>query len=523
MPGIVPFILNLQLAKERAAEDAKTQELVRKKMQQEIDLADMKFSEMEASYKAEKAKRDYVKKQIVPTLMVPETSGGEQGQGGYIKPGTPASAGPTAGLNMMPVESAARQDISSSQLIDILTKANMMFPSPGKDISSDMAQLFQAKEKMGMQDLARNFLKNRINMQPGQGQPSSQTNSPSDLIRRAGEGDPEAINAIDTENMMRKIMGLTEIDSRMVNLAAPKNTYKEGLLPDGSTGIFQIDKTGGVSDKPILKTKGPEWALSPTQVTPEGAISYEYRKDLGLQNSINAGQFAIHHLAPPEMEIKVKTNPDESQEIVYTPKHPPLSVGNQPAIGGGQKLKPPREDMLIPADDISKYRDAEGKPARLGMTFGQAQKEGFQPVSSGVETQIISQASANEILNTLEKSGKKIWSKGGAIGRALKAPYILGNRIAQYDPELSAYESFAQGTMAPLVRSLGEKGNLSDTDIKRAQKLIPLASDTEEVATKKIKQLKDWIGNVREKTGIQGGKTESATKTKSKFTIIEVR
>jgi hypothetical protein len=63
-------------------------------------------------------------------------------------------------------------------------------------------------------------------------------------------------------------------------------------------------------------------------------------------------------------------------------------------------------------------------------------------------------------------------------------------------PDVQAYNSFVDGTVAPLVRSLGEKGNLSDTDIERAIKLIPKYPVTQEEAEKRFKALDDLMGKV---------------------------
>lgn len=51
--------------------------------------------------------------------------------------------------------------------------------------------------------------------------------------------------------------------------------------------------------------------------------------------------------------------------------------------------------------------------------------------------------------------------------------------------------------MAPLIRSLGEKGNLSDNDMKRAIELLPKLSDTSEVAWGKYQQLTELFRDVQ--------------------------
>ena len=68
------------------------------------------------------------------------------------------------------------------------------------------------------------------------------------------------------------------------------------------------------------------------------------------------------------------------------------------------------------------------------------------------------------------------------------------------------------GTLAPIIRSMGEKGNLSDTDIKRAANLFPKLSDSGTVAWQRLEQLKTLIREGKEKK--LGGITEKVTQRK---------
>ena len=61
----------------------------------------------------------------------------------------------------------------------------------------------------------------------------------------------------------------------------------------------------------------------------------------------------------------------------------------------------------------------------------------------------------------------------------------------------SPLEKLINGTLAPIVRSLGEKGNLSDTDIKRARELFARLTDRADVAWQSFGELKKLIANAK--------------------------
>ena len=59
------------------------------------------------------------------------------------------------------------------------------------------------------------------------------------------------------------------------------------------------------------------------------------------------------------------------------------------------------------------------------------------------------------------------------------------------------YTQFAEGTLAPIIKSLGETGVLTDRDIIRAYGLVPNLQDSPDVASNKIQQLRDLLTNVK--------------------------
>jgi len=86
----------------------------------------------------------------------------------------------------------------------------------------------------------------------------------------------------------------------------------------------------------------------------------------------------------------------------------------------------------------------------------------------------------------------------GGIGRWLGAK-------SQANPKATKLASFIAGTLAPTIRSLGEKGTLASMDVERAANLMQGMTDTGYVAYQKLDQLKDLFQSIRDRTmGIEG-------------------
>jgi hypothetical protein len=136
--------------------------------------------------------------------------------------------------------------------------------------------------------------------------------------------------------------------------------------------------------------------------------------------------------------------------------------------------------------------------------------------SSTMQTASLDVEKADTIVNKLEKLWNELPHGEGVSGRlsgyAQKGKAALGS-----NPKVKAYEDFAKGTVAPLVRGLGEKGNLSDTDVERALNAIALYPDTAEEGRLKFQQLKELIADTKKKIKNTGKQAPQA-----KFTILGV-
>lgn len=100
------------------------------------------------------------------------------------------------------------------------------------------------------------------------------------------------------------------------------------------------------------------------------------------------------------------------------------------------------------------------------------------------------QASIKTILEQIEGLSSKV---NYSNNRGLQYLKKLGSTL-QYDPDAAELDS-KQAYLAPIIRSLGEKGALSDSDVNRAMGAIPTSTDTKAVAQRKLNSLKAIINS----------------------------
>ena len=168
------------------------------------------------------------------------------------------------------------------------------------------------------------------------------------------------------------------------------------------------------------------------------------------------------------------------------------------AIPGNEPLKAP---------ELLHYIDQEGNHPAPGTTLNDVIKKGYKLATTQEVNMLLAGRGAESTVNQLDKYITSIWGKEGEdkISEGIrnrttaKASFAI-DRVKQSNPDLNAYEAFAQGTLAPLIRAIGEKGALAEGDVLRAIELLPKTGsklnelpDTSVVARQKMQQLRDWF------------------------------
>lgn len=107
---------------------------------------------------------------------------------------------------------------------------------------------------------------------------------------------------------------------------------------------------------------------------------------------------------------------------------------------------------------------------------------------------------ANQVVNSLEQLWQNVNQPNNqALASASGLPGVKQIRSG-VDPNVRQYTQFAEGTLAPIIKSLGETGVLTDRDIIRAYGLVPNLQDSPDVASQKIVQLRQLLSDAESAT-----------------------
>ncbi len=171
------------------------------------------------------------------------------------------------------------------------------------------------------------------------------------------------------------------------------------------------------------------------------------------------------------------------------------------AIPGDEPLKAP---------ELLHYIDKEGNHPPAGSTLNDVMGKGYRLASTQEINMVLAGRGAESTISQLEKYVENIWGKEGEdkVNEGIRKRMMAGaslaiDRAKQSNPDLNSYEAFGAGTLAPLIRAIGEKGALAEGDIQRGINLIPKTGnkfgelpDTSVVARQKMKQLRQWFEDV---------------------------
>lgn len=181
-------------------------------------------------------------------------------------------------------------------------------------------------------------------------------------------------------------------------------------------------------------------------------------------------------------------------------------------LGGGvpnlsiQTNRPTRQKP-IPEKDLPLWINTQSlETPSVGMSPENAQEQGFKRITTGQREKLTSLGSVGEILSKVEKLMGEVFPQTetflGRVGGAIKRKT---GAVTQTNTNAAQLNKLLQGTLAPVVRALGEKGALSDTDIKRAIALFPNLTDDADVAWGALQQIKEIIQDAKNQAlGVSG-------------------
>ena len=132
--------------------------------------------------------------------------------------------------------------------------------------------------------------------------------------------------------------------------------------------------------------------------------------------------------------------------------------------------------------------------------IAQGWKKLEQDAMGNVDTEAIKEIeSAEAIILQLEEAHKKLPQYSYPKGTQKVGAILTGasSQLGLDTNAMSAYKAISKGTVSPLLRKLGEKGALSDGDVRRGEQLQPSPYDTPEQAAAKIAELRALFEKAR--------------------------
>lgn len=111
--------------------------------------------------------------------------------------------------------------------------------------------------------------------------------------------------------------------------------------------------------------------------------------------------------------------------------------------------------------------------------------------SAGGETDGKTQAALN-IVGNLERIYNEFGGAKGVIsGNITNALNSISG--GGFNADVGAYDDLVAGSLAPIIKAMGDSGNLSDSDVQRAYRLVPQVTDDPKKAQKKFTELKAML------------------------------
>ena len=181
-----------------------------------------------------------------------------------------------------------------------------------------------------------------------------------------------------------------------------------------------------------------------------------------------------------------------------------LAVMNKPLVAMGDK-----GPEYVPLNQLQNFVDPVGKNPAPGTTMEELRSGRYKSTTSAKEQQAGKVTAAMGILDEIERmavgeDGLFQNFKSGFQNRLGSGWDSWVQQASQEDPRFSEYSGIVSGTLAPLIKALGESGNLATEDVARAANAIPklpgmpgvMLPDTYETAKRKLKVLRDILSKV---------------------------
>lgn len=312
------------------------------------------------------------------------------------------------------------------------------------------------------------------------------------FVRGAGDDVAGMLDDLSTLQDMASGLATRTGDVRVPFFGANISIPGLGGLKDRSVDLASAlsGATSGVTPQ-VIRQGVPRLGLTSMMQQPTEEVAAPQETYTPPQNADLAGGYPVNTL---EGALNAQGGSLSSQvdTSAYSPQNIQATVEQILNSGGDYKDV---KDYLSIAETMRELMGGQGGMANLTAN----QKNKVSGLQSGLgQIDIL-----EDLYSRVNKSQSQLTAGLGGL------PGVKQTRTT-IDPNAREYIGFAEGTLAPLIRSLGESGVLTDEDRNKALGAIPNLGDSEPVAINKLKNIRALL-NKNINTVMSGGTgTESS-------------
>jgi hypothetical protein len=275
-------------------------------------------------------------------------------------------------------------------------------------------------------------------------------------------------------------VGLDEFQQRLEENARINRLLKQ---PGVAIGLEQA----GVPVRSLLR-RGPELGMLTGVRRPgfTGSFQVPFVRDTQTGEMRLDWPNAIQESERPVLK-EVQIGPRGPTRLV------PVDINTGEAIGLGLQTKPAEQ---LSTEELSKL----DVPLPFGTTAEQAVGAGAKVLTTEERQQKFTLENVEVVLEKLDSMINETFVDGGMIEQ-IKTGAKQGFGFADFmkREDYAQYESLKEGLLASIYKAFGDKGQLSDGDLKRAKKLLPKGfpiPDTRERAQGKMANIRDLVADL---------------------------
>ncbi len=205
-----------------------------------------------------------------------------------------------------------------------------------------------------------------------------------------------------------------------------------------------------------------------------------------VTDTVDGAQFGY-----PGAQVKVRIRKSTGEVIGLVGKGKPIF-----------KSPPAGAEVQGPAESALWFHTEDLSTPESGQTPDQLEAQGYKKLTAGRAGGIPATASALKLIGDIEGLVEKVFplEEKGLMERLKGGTERTLGAWAQTNPDAAVLLRKIKGSLAPIIRSMGEKGALSDGDVKRATAALPKLTDSPAVARRLLAEVRGVLETAKEVT-----------------------